>query len=683
MLALLPTFLVHHGPRPARGHAVQHIKVGPRLKLVFSSEREEVEKHVTELLPNVLAGLVAEFATGSPDLKEYVTLFVDPELVVQNNGFHWDPILAQCLSNYCPLPSESTNLQTIDKDCPGTSLLLPWQKVASETMVSRTRDIHHIDPMDVVHRLDQDILFTREGYLAKDTNDLMKTGLPEPRMLTLPGCLLTEATGTGKTRSVLATLKEVYGQPISTPTPRGRTTLQTMAIVAPSHTMDSWRKEIKVMMPDWSVLFIQDKRSLHGLHAKLYETTIHLVVFCINIFQSNKKTLKSFFSSSLEHVPWSEDHQLFWTTMWHTVVIDEVHTLVPSDELIRRRPKTISGDTCCIDRQALIIKSLVPGHYSILMSATPQVESPLHADTYLYLMGLCHDNISVYPTIPTLHDHIRSKPWMTQPGGKPLYYFVVSEEIRAKAHNLLRKVGVVNTGTKVEVDIRTQMYEYHESSQFVEHPLWQRRITPYLTFAEEEEESTFATQCGRRIEEIIRQFPHARPEYYQSLQKCATIDQDNTDLLGTMVGLREEVKVMNSVQVHQGLTPVQSALVRILVWLISTEKAKILIYSEPAHYVWKNTEECLRVYHNIKMVHFSGTVHHLNKKRQRLEMDVAARTVMFLPNNHLSGTNFGFVTHVLIVGRVTDQANYDQFIGRATRWGRKSPLTILTIRPRP
>jgi hypothetical protein len=120
--------------------------------------------------------------------------------------------------------------------------------------------------------------------------------------------------------------------------------------------------------------------------------------------------------------------------------------------------------------------------------------------------------------------------------------------------------------------------------------------------------------------------------------------------------------------------------VRILVWLVTTKKAKVLIYSDPTHYLWNNTEFVLNHHHQIKVVHFNGPVHHMNRKRQRMEEDHESRTVMFLPDSHLEGTNFGFVTHVLVVGKVYDQRNYDLFLGRATRMGRTEPLTIIDIK---
>jgi hypothetical protein len=164
--------------------------------------------------------------------------------------------------------------------------------------------------------------------------------------------------------------------------------------------------------------------------------------------------------------------------------------------------------------------------------------------------------------------------------------------------------------------------------------------------------------------------------YYEAIQDAVREDSVHALSLGTLV----EEQAMNEVQVHPGLAPVQMALVRIIVWLVLTQRAKVLIYSEPTHYLWKNTEEVLDRVHRIKVIHFSGTVQQLNRKRRRME-NPDEKGVMFLPDNHVDGTNFGFVTHVLIVGKITNRINYERFLGRATRMGRIEPLTIIEIKP--
>jgi hypothetical protein len=139
---------------------------------------------------------------------------------------------------------------------------------------------------------------------------------------------------------------------------------------------------------------------------------------------------------------------------------------------------------------------------------------------------------------------------------------------------------------------------------------------------------------------------------------------------------------VNAKQAHQCLAPMQAAIVRTLRYLLEDQQAKVLIYdaSVPVSpFLWKNIKEVLKECHDIDVVPFNGTVQSLNKKRKRF-MD-GTQTVLFIPDNHVDGTNFPFVTHVVVVGTVTsgNQVNYDQFVGRATRYGRSSSLNIIHI----
>jgi hypothetical protein len=432
-----------------------------------------------------------------------------------------------------------------------------------------------------------------------------------------------------------------------------------MAIVAPPHTMYSWRKEVQLVMPEWNVLYVQDARSLKGLAKKLAQ--LHLVVFSRNLFTTNKAVLKSLFSSSLqEDRPWTEDHQVLWTTLWHTVVIDEVHTLLQ-------------------DRQAILLRTLVSGHQHILVTATPQLEDSQSIDTYAYLLGITQNGQNIYPATPTLQDHLHSESvkvsrYTTGVTRSP--YFTLPEETRRKVHYLFLRHCVINTGAQLEVEIHRETHIFRESAQFSRFPAWQREMTQQLS------SSTlvpFAIQCRNYVDGIRRDYPdHYVKLHYDKIRLAIDEDLEDQTNLGTIVG-----GLLNNVPVHLGLTPIQMAVVRILVSLLSIDRTKIIIYSEPMlHYLWQNTTKVLQVSHGIKVVHFNGTVQSLDKKLQRMERNqTGTKTVMFLPDNHLDGTNFDFVTHVLIVGKAKNEANYLQFLGRATRMGRETPLTVIEMTP--
>lgn len=688
-LPLLEPSCFYCGPRPRPNET--NIVVGDRILVTFSTEGDQIRTQISHLIPKELANIVAEFAVTTTAKNRYATVSIDADKIPVGDDFLWDPDMAQCLDAYCPLPP-APGEEDASPPPPvlvTQPLLHPWQVLGTTAMVTKLSNSSHMDPMDIIHQIKipgsyDSIWFTRDGYRVRNRVCPAKK---RSRRMVIPGCFLSEATGTGKTRSVLATLQRLYSKSIAslkTEAPLGRTSFHAMAIVAPPHTIYSWRQEIQLMMPDWKVLFVTDARSLIGLAAKIASKDVHLVVFSINIFTTNRKMLKSFFATTLDKDQQSSpDHQVLWTTMWHTVVLDEVHRNVPALE--EHRPKSVPEEaSCCLDRQAIVLKSLVPGHQYILMSATPTLENPHHVDTYLYLMGVFDrtGHVSLYPPGPTLLDHLRSRPWkaLTMPGGKSVQYLGLSSETRLKAHHLFHQHCNVNTGTRVEVETTTICFDYRESLQFLQYPLWRRRMTPILTIGADK--IAFGTQCRTRIQNIMDMHPDVRPTYYAGLQQCVGDDGMYRPDLGNIIGQGEDFDQMNALQVHPGLAPVQEALVRILNWLVNIQDAKIIIYSEPTHYIWHNTEEVLRRYHDIKMVHFSGTVNQLNRKRERLEnSSTESKTVMFIPENHTDGTNFGFVTHVLIVGLITNQVNYNQFLGRATRWGRKTPLTLVKIQP--
>jgi hypothetical protein len=138
---------------------------------------------------------------------------------------------------------------------------------------------------------------------------------------------------------------------------------------------------------------------------------------------------------------------------------------------------------------------------------------------------------------------------------------------------------------------------------------------------------------------------------------------------------------MNAYRVPARLAPVHAGLIRLIAWLIDDQSAKILIYdgspADAKNIFWKHPKAVLKKDHNIDLLQFGGPIAHLNRKRKLL-MD-ESRTALFLPDNHIDGTNFPFVTHVIVVGKIVNESKYLQFIGRGTRQGRSTQLQIIKI----
>jgi hypothetical protein len=441
-----------------------------------------------------------------------------------------------------------------------------------------------------------------------------------------------------------------------------------MAIVAPNHAMYCWRKEIRLIMPDWTVLYVEDARSLKGLARNLAE--LHLVVFNLNVFQTYKPILKTFFSSGLDvERPWTEDHETMWTTQWHTVVIDEVQNLVPSDDLVRRHAsQSTPADTLYLDRNAVVLKALVPGNQYILMSDKPELNNAHHLDTYAYFLGITHEDRCVYPGCPTLQDHIRSKPMSGTSGGKALHSFSLAQETRTKVHHLFRQHCVVSTGVQIQLETYRDVFTYHESSQYLQFPMWRYRMTPRLSITEG---TTFSEQCENYVEHIRRVHPETRVPFYTSILAAVLEDKTHASTLGTILNTDED---LNRITVHPGLSPLQTAMVRVMVWLVDIKKARVLIYTDSTRDIWKNTEPVLKDMYGINVVN------HHNKKRQRSD---EIREVLFIPQGHLEGISLGFVTHIFVVGKIKNEATFAEFLKRTMRLGRTSPLRILELNASP
>jgi hypothetical protein len=126
--------------------------------------------------------------------------------------------------------------------------------------------------------------------------------------------------------------------------------------------------------------------------------------------------------------------------------------------------------------------------------------------------------------------------------------------------------------------------------------------------------------------------------------------------------------------VHPGLSPLQSVMVRVIVWLVDVKKANVLIYTESPHDIWQNTETVLKNMHQIQVVNL---FHRHNQKRRRLEEMNETREVIFIPEGHLGGISLEFVTHVFVVGSIKNEVNFAKVL-KCTLWlGRTVPLRII------
>jgi hypothetical protein len=676
-----PTRVVSPSPRPP----TDSLEIADGVvTALFTSEFQQIAIEVLRVLRvKDLANLVAEFTTAIPtthaDLTAYVSIVIDEDRATTG----WYPSLAQFLSAYWPLrdfdPTFATNRVQVqvdddDESVDPASFLLPSQVAGAEALAHRRGDMVHTDPMDIM--IEKPALsFTRDGYVVVTSSP---SPSPPRATLTIKGCLLKERTGTGKSRTALEALRRIRTTLLPRPTPpRGRTAVNAVAIVVPPHCFPSWKKEIdQVLGTAYRVISVRDTKSLVGLAEKIKDADIVLFNECV--FTTNPTTTSAFSASAMDQSKWTKDHEVLWTTYWPVLVLDEAHSYAQGG---RPAPKK---DVCYLPRKAVFIKSLLVAEYTILISATPQLDNVTFLDVYAYLMGA-----EPYPSHRNLHDLARS------PGSvKVLESYAVPEESKVKTRNLLFQKHVVTTDAKLSLRICEMVYKYRES-------YFLRSVTSYLRddlmriLSEHsffETHLPFVDRCRRKIINDHHWRPIVNQSglvLHQSHLRLLNVDEVHKDKLGEIFSSSNEnqdsVDQMNFYTVENTLAPIHVALIRIIAWLVDNTEAKFLIYDATSkndkNTFWDRPKEFLKRVHNIDLLQFGGPMSHLNRKRKLL-MD-KSRTGLFLPNNHIDGANFPFVTHVIVVGKVRDAdvAKYEQFIGRGTRRGRTSPMTVVKIEP--
>jgi hypothetical protein len=668
-------------PRPLEGELEI---VADTVTAVFTSECRQYALEIERFVPvTVLANLIVEFTMRQPSSHKertaYVSIVMDDLLVTTG----WNSNLAQFLSAYSPLNDFDPAFATVPievrfsievEDSP--PLLLPCQLAGAEALAYRRGSMVHTDPMDTMIVVDgSPISYSRDGYVMNSNLPLALVAPPKAT-LAIRGCLLTELTGTGKTRTALEALRRILAMNAPrVPPPRGRTAVNAVAIVVPPHTvLSSWVKEIEMCFGTmYRVLCVYDARSLVGLAEKIKD--VDMVLFNENVFTTNKKMTTAFCASSLNQAKWTKDYEVFWKMWWPAVVLDEVHRYAEFT-----RPAVLKKDMCYLPRQAVTIKSLLAAEYTILISATPQLDNISCIDIYAYLMGA-----SSYPISRSLHDLARS------PGlVKMVESYVVPEESKIKARNLLLQHHVVTTGAKLSLEICEIVYKFQESYLFRNDPYWRNVLMSTLSvntrdYVIQPVFQSFVDRCRKAIVDDYARLANPTKmnlHLYNKHLGYVQVDSSDHSRLGTIiVSENDGVDKMNAYGVDASLAPIHAALVRLIAWLVDEKQAKFLIYDAASksakNTFWERPKEILKRVHSIDLLQFGGPMTHLNRKRKLLVDE--SRTGLFLPDNHIDGTNFPEVTHVIVVGEVRDQAKYEQFIGRGKRRGRVGPLTIVKL----
>jgi hypothetical protein len=152
-------------------------------------------------------------------------------------------------------------------------------------------------------------------------------------------------------------------------------------------------------------------------------------------------------------------------------------------------------------------------------------------------------------------------------------------------------------------------------------------------------------------------------------QKDASVDDNGHDI----------VRIANEVTLppnHRPTGAIDLAYVRMLV-TITRRGGSVIVYTGLGYDTPRLLVSLLAMY-DIDVIELKGSAAQL-QKRQKQFHSRPKQTILMLHPLHIDGTNIPEATHIVVLGEA-NQTELDQVIGRATRFGRVSPLYVIRLR---
>lgn len=644
---------------------------------------EEKIRMPTDLVDMITMYVIPPTTSHPESLMEYASISINTAKMVHDESYQtmkFNSELAQAFagySNHTPysLPP-TTDMTTTSSHCWDSDA--EWQKVVTDSVVTSSKNMTHVHDLDRVLCVDN-VHFTKRGLLAMGPNVLPPCDR-EPQTTTINGCLLVEQAGCGKESTVINALKELQDSKSvssSSPPPIDRKKVRAMVILTSPGSLPKWKQAVDQLQPNWTVVVVTDGKSLNGLSSRI--DTVDLVLISNAIFILTRKLFKGFFSSSFNGPQsWAVDQQFLWETLFHIVVVDDAHTLIPRTFAESK----YKPDVCLLDRNAIIVKTLIQGEFTILFSnRVPQKKDLL--DTYLYLL-----NASSYPTDIMNTRTLMMNMTKTGPlGGTFLQSFPLSSSVKDTNHEMFYRHHVFFHGGGFSPYRETTYLDltYFESAQIKAVSSWMGFLTENLLDLGDDD-VPFLNQSRQ----LILETPSFRDLFDEDLPLLLLQDEDEEFILGDLWVSRKVIinydmdlvcDKMNRLEISVGLSPFQKAATRLIVNIMKSAyyPPQIIIYSEVVPNVFKNILTQLKEF-DIDLVFLSSdTSSSVEQKRK----------VVVIPVGYyqdFTGPHYD-ATHLLVLGHVKDHSEYTQCLRHVqmqTVCGKglsSSSLEIVTISP--
>jgi hypothetical protein len=585
------------------------------------------------------------------------------------------PRLAVLLNKFFPVVYHKTVIKRVVKDSEDpVNDLKPWQQTTHRLTLDYLNSIGFADLSKCWLRCydEPTILYNYSGVIQRCTPAFRQIpGVSvkccqayrhvqqEIPSIFIWGAMVTEATGTGKSRVTAAIVRDMIPHP-GTTIVMGRIPTKTAVFIVLPNTLTQWKTEIKSVWPTATIHTLTNAREFRGLHNIITTVQPDILLVNANIMFSNRGTRDHLICERPTEQD-SKDWYVLRTIQFSVCVIDEAQSYLEA-----------SAGRATIGYKAYLLKSLFHGTRTIFVTATPGLHRLENIDTYLYLSGVTGRNANTTGSCAFME----GPPDILNVDIATTRSKVVWAQDLDKLRSIFIQNCVVHTGAKTNVKISNYNIPFYDSSYSMR---VRRGFNNYYT-TQTESSTLFGglkTIYNRLVDYIEHNSHRVLDPRYQLARACIQADACNVKQLGKFQpSLSDEPDIFpffSPGDEYTHLTPIQTAATNCIRQLVDNESI-VLIYTEHTN-MWKHVELVLKSY-NITTVYFRGSVGSVNKKRKTFD-EQTSRTIMLL--HETDGISLPNVSHVVVVGRVDDMARYKHMIGRVDRLGRCRELNIVHL----
>jgi hypothetical protein len=617
-----------------------------------------------------------------------------------------------------------------------------WQQASARQIMTQCRLQSITDPLHTTHVSaygTRRVEMTRGGWIREVDANEPRLPVPYHASFIAGGCLIYEKTGMGKTRAAIRSMQaniQDYKQNPSEHANRCDVHRQflpkTAMVVVPAHVLTTWKKALQDLWPNASVWTLENKKSFPNLAKALLPEHPHVATIDV-LLVSRDALFKAVASDShstlvpkLDSMVGStdEDINVLERVQFNTVILDEAHeyTVIGGTQSTANGGSAVPGKFKTFDggmvitRSAVTIRKLAYGRSTILLTATPfrdTLSTPHTINNYLMMIGMTHTEFGPITPRPAsyretqtatlihshghqygmeIHQSHQSHPsQITAQCKTKLFFTTVDPHLLQRAQVAFVTSCVVHTNASMTLDVRSLDFTYSE------HPLI--RILGKLSARAESRCRTMPyplhDHAGqkRRFESVIQQFKFPLG---QSLQITSDrfFDRNPLPMPFGVIGLaarvddqkdasvdngHDIVRIANEVTLppnHRPTGAIDLAYVRMLV-TITRRGGSVIVYTGLGYDTPRLLVSLLAMY-DIDVIELKGSAAQL-QKRQKQFHSRPKQTILMLHPLHIDGTNIPEATHIVVLGEA-NQTELDQVIGRATRFGRVSPLYVIRLR---